>query len=135
MEGTHILIDVLNIPDPDRLKRPAVGEILLNNICTMTKMKILNRTSRSFGSDCGFSSLYLLGESHVSAHSYPEHHSINLDVFTCKTLPPFVIKSVIEVIMIYFNVNRNDIIYKVIPRVICRIPKLKLEDLSSEKEN
>jgi S-adenosylmethionine decarboxylase len=45
---------------------------------------ILSRTSTRFQPQ-GLSIVYLLAESHASIHSYPEHRSAFLDIFTCGT--------------------------------------------------
>jgi S-adenosylmethionine decarboxylase len=45
---------------------------------------ILSRASTRFEPQ-GLSIVFLLAESHASVHSYPEHRSAFLDIFTCGT--------------------------------------------------
>jgi len=46
-------------------------------------MTLLNKCIHHFNDDGAFTSLYLLSESHLSFHSWPENNYIALDVFTC----------------------------------------------------
>jgi S-adenosylmethionine decarboxylase len=33
--------------------------------------------------------MFLLSESHLACHTYPEHASLTLNLYSCRALPPF----------------------------------------------
>jgi len=56
----------------------------LTNYLLQTGHTILDSKIHFFGSDVAFTLYYLLAESHLSLHTYPEHSLITLDFYTCK---------------------------------------------------
>uniref|UniRef100_A0A6C0DTJ9 S-adenosylmethionine decarboxylase n=1 Tax=viral metagenome TaxID=1070528 RepID=A0A6C0DTJ9_9ZZZZ len=89
MIGTHFILDLFDIKD----------EIFSNNLSKSNyhlfdnyirasliknKMTILNDQVHQFGNlEGAFTSLYLLSESHLSIHTWPENNFIAVDIFTC----------------------------------------------------
>lgn len=47
--------------------------------------KLLKTSTHHFNDEGAFTSLYLLSESHISFHTWPENNYIAMDVFTCGT--------------------------------------------------
>jgi len=47
------------------------------------KFTILEKASHEF-SPKGFTLMFLLAESHVSIHTYPEHHSLYFGLYSCR---------------------------------------------------
>jgi S-adenosylmethionine decarboxylase proenzyme len=57
----------------------------------------LNISWHNFDNQGAFTALYLLSESHLSIHTWPEHNFIALDVFTCgKSDPKFIVDRIIN---------------------------------------
>jgi S-adenosylmethionine decarboxylase len=48
-----------------------------------SEAKLLKTTVHHFNHEGAFTSLYLLSESHISFHTWPENNYIAMDVFTC----------------------------------------------------
>jgi S-adenosylmethionine/arginine decarboxylase-like enzyme len=57
---------------------------LMGNICSQNNYSIL-QTSEQIFEPHGFSILYLLSESHMSIHTFPEKNYIAFDLYTCRT--------------------------------------------------
>jgi S-adenosylmethionine decarboxylase proenzyme len=54
----------------------------LNEGLEKTGVTVLNSVEHAFQGG-GFTMLFLLSESHCSIHTYPEHRSVFVDLFTC----------------------------------------------------
>jgi S-adenosylmethionine decarboxylase proenzyme len=81
--GKHLICDIKNIQnellihDLDGLRN------LLDSICKKYEFNILNKVHHEFTPQ-GITLLYLLSESHISIHTFPEKKYIAMDVYTCK---------------------------------------------------
>jgi S-adenosylmethionine decarboxylase len=42
-----------------------------------------------FDGEGGITGLFLLGESHLACHTYPEHQSLTLNLYSCRPKPAF----------------------------------------------
>lgn len=87
--GNHLIVDLCNIPE----------SIFLNDLCkenydtfdtlveiaiTTNNMHIEKKEVHFFNGPVGaFTSFYLLSESHLAIHTWPENRYISLDIFTC----------------------------------------------------
>ena len=86
--GKHIILDAYEIPDEifinlnnDNYKN--FHEYILKNL-KENNMTVINYNIKDFENPPGaFTSLYLLSESHLSLHSWPELNFIAIDCFTC----------------------------------------------------
>ncbi|MEM4534988.1 MAG: adenosylmethionine decarboxylase [Desulfurococcaceae archaeon] len=97
-ESKHILIDAWGTPYPKVLDDVNFIENLLTLIAIATKSTIMKKISHKFEPQ-GVSSVVLVAESHISAHTYPEENYIAIDIFTCgKTEPENGIPIVEEVL-------------------------------------
>lgn len=87
MVGTHIVADLFNISNEkfSRLTKDAYSlfDTFVQESLVANNMTLLNKCIHHFNDDGAFTSLYLLSESHLSFHSWPENNYIALDVFTC----------------------------------------------------
>jgi S-adenosylmethionine decarboxylase len=81
--GKHLIGDIKNIKnealihDMDGLKK------LLDTICEENQFTILHKVEHAFTPQ-GITILYLLSESHISIHTFPEKRYIAMDIYTCK---------------------------------------------------
>lgn len=79
--GIHFIININNVDDKIIYSENTLFEIFeeLIKICNVT---VLNKTYHKF-KPYGLTGLYLLSESHLSFHTWPEYNKICLDIFTC----------------------------------------------------
>ena len=86
--GKHLIVDVILKPDTFKTMLqqnffPHFNEIIEKSLLK-NKMNLLNKNIHFFdGPDGAFTALYLLSESHLSLHSWPEYNYIAIDIFTC----------------------------------------------------
>lgn len=98
-KGTHVFLDFINFFDSD-LENCAeyVFEVMKESI-RQTSMKVMFEKMVILKEDTeeGFTSVLLLDESHITAHSYTKRGLLALDVFTCgNTNPELVAKYVCD---------------------------------------
>jgi len=93
--GTHCLITIRNC-DAELLKYKHVVENLLNVIAKECELNVVAVSSHQF-SPIGVTSVYVLAESHMSIHTYPENNAAYMDIFCCsKTFSPAKAHTVIS---------------------------------------
>jgi S-adenosylmethionine decarboxylase len=81
--GKHMICDIKNIRNKNLIHDLKKMELLLDTICKAYDFTVLNRAAHEF-SPQGLSILYLLSESHISIHTFPERDYIALDIYTCR---------------------------------------------------
>lgn len=81
--GKHMICDIKNIKNTKILNNVNDLIYLLKNICSEHKFDILQETSYEF-EPMGCSILFLLSESHISIHTFPEKNHMSLDLYTCR---------------------------------------------------
>lgn len=81
--GYHTILDVTGA-DARLLKdAPALHNFFLGAL-QRSRFTVLNHLTHKFNSGGeGVTGLYLLSESHLSYHTYPETNYISIDVYTC----------------------------------------------------
>lgn len=82
--GKHIILDISSIKNMELLEDVSGLYAMFDNICNNQKFNVLNRLHHQF-QPRGITLLYLLAESHISFHSYPENAACFIDIFTCRT--------------------------------------------------
>jgi S-adenosylmethionine decarboxylase len=85
--GSHTLLNVYGCGEIDRLRSLALfrawaGPMLAR--CGAEVVDVSGYQFQPFG-EAGFTYLALLTTSHFSIHTWPEHRSAAIDVFTCGT--------------------------------------------------
>jgi S-adenosylmethionine decarboxylase proenzyme len=81
--GKHMICDFKEIKNKDLLNNCEELNLLLKKICLDNNFKILNQNIHKF-KPFGCSILYLLSESHLSIHTFPEKNHISFDIYTCR---------------------------------------------------
>jgi S-adenosylmethionine decarboxylase len=81
--GKHMICDIKNIRNKNLIHDLTKINGLLDTICKAYDFTVLNRAAYEF-SPQGLSILYLLSESHISIHTFPERDYIALDIYTCR---------------------------------------------------
>lgn len=75
--GKHLICDFKDVSFPIDLK------IMCKELCTVHKYEILGEIEHHFQPE-GHTFLFLLSESHLSVHTFPEKKYIAFDLYTCR---------------------------------------------------
>lgn len=81
--GKHMICDFKNIKNNDLLNNCSKLNNILKDICKEYDFQILNETTHIF-EPIGCSILFLLSESHISIHTFPEKNHLSFDIYTCR---------------------------------------------------
>ena len=81
--GKHMICDIKEIKNLELLSDSDGIKKILDNICKKYNFTILNKVEHIFEPQ-GFTALYLLSESHISIHTFPEREYFALDIYTCR---------------------------------------------------
>jgi S-adenosylmethionine decarboxylase len=113
--GKHMICDLKNIKN-DILLNSADGlKNILVTICKQFNFKILGEMEHTFYPQ-GFTVMFLLSESHISIHTFPEKNYLAFDIYTCREY-----KDDSDYLKIYFYLMEqlnasNQSTYKIIER-------------------
>lgn len=83
VSGKHMICDIKQIKNLDLLHDINRIKELLDMICEKYGFAILNKVEHAFEPQ-GLTILYLLSESHISIHTFPEKDYLALDIYTCR---------------------------------------------------
>ena len=78
-----MICDIKGIRNTELLNRLDQVRFILNVICEKSEFTVLDVIEHQFEPE-GFSILYLLSESHISIHTFPERQYFALDIYTCR---------------------------------------------------
>jgi len=81
--GKHMICDIKNIKNIDLLNNNNRIIALLDHICSTHNYTILQKSQNQFQPQ-GFTAIYLLSESHISIHTFPENNYAAIDIYTCR---------------------------------------------------
>lgn len=81
--GKHMICDFKEIKNIDLLNNINELNNLLKDICQKYDFQILNEVQHKF-EPIGCSILFLLSESHISIHTFPERNHMSFDMYTCR---------------------------------------------------
>jgi S-adenosylmethionine decarboxylase proenzyme len=81
--GKHMICDIKNIKNHSLIHDLEHIKHILDTICINNNFTILNKIEHIFEPQ-GLSILYLLSESHISIHTFPERNYIAFDLYTCR---------------------------------------------------
>jgi S-adenosylmethionine decarboxylase len=79
-----MICDIKNIFNIALLNNISQLKQLLDNICSKYSYTILNKIEHIFEPQ-GCTILYMLSESHISIHTFPEKAYIAFDLYTCRS--------------------------------------------------
>lgn len=87
--GTEWLIDAHGCR-ADALRDLGVVRALLERILARLELRVVGEGAwHKFGGEGGVTGMYLLTESHLTCHTYPEHGLATLNLYTCRPRPDF----------------------------------------------
>jgi S-adenosylmethionine decarboxylase len=105
--GKHMVCDIKNIKNHILLNSPEQLTNLLDHICNKFQYTILNKSQHIFEPQ-GFTALYLLSESHISIHTFPEENYAAIDIYTCRQYEDDqVYLEIYDYIIRVFNAEHN----------------------------
>jgi len=81
--GKHMICDFKEIKNLNLLNNYNDINNFLKEICTKYDFQILNETQHIFD-PIGCSIIFLLSESHLSIHTFPEKNHMSFDIYTCR---------------------------------------------------
>jgi S-adenosylmethionine decarboxylase proenzyme len=81
--GKHMICDFKNIKNTELLNDCLKLNNILKHICKENDFQILNEIQHIF-EPIGCSILFLLSESHISIHTFPEKNHMSFDIYTCR---------------------------------------------------
>ena len=81
--GKHMICDLINIRNSARLESMSQMKLLFDMICIKHDFTILGKIEHEFDPQ-GLSLIYMLSESHISVHTFPEKNYLALDIYTCR---------------------------------------------------
>jgi S-adenosylmethionine decarboxylase proenzyme len=81
--GKHMICDFKGIKNYNLLNNIEHLNLVLKQICTDNEFQILNEVQHKF-EPIGCSILFLLSESHLSIHTFPEKNHMSFDIYTCR---------------------------------------------------
>jgi S-adenosylmethionine decarboxylase proenzyme len=93
--GNHLIVDIFEISNQifkEKLSQENIidFENLIECLLKENNLTILDKKTHFFESDYpgAFTLLYLLSESHLSIHTWPQKNYLALDLFTCRPSNP-----------------------------------------------
>ena len=81
--GFHMICDIKEIENMEILNNIESLKILLDIICEKYDFNILNKIEHQFKPQ-GSTIIYMLSESHISIHTFPEKKYMAFDIYTCR---------------------------------------------------
>jgi len=79
--GIHIIAEFWGV-DSDKISRVEHLRAILDRVVAKSGLNVVSSSFHQF-EPFGVSAVYLLRESHISIHTWPEYSYIALDIFTC----------------------------------------------------
>jgi len=124
--GKHMICDLTNIRHMTHLESMDSMHELLEDICTKYNFTILTKTQYKFEPQ-GLTILYMLSESHISIHTFPEQHYLALDIYTCREYDDdSVYMEIYDKLVNWFHCDKG------IPTILSRGENKQMQNISRE---
>ena len=81
--GTTVFFEIENV-DSNFFNEKKIFETLMNEICSIVKATIVKKCEHIFDNN-GTTIVYILAESSLIIHTWPEYNSFTIDLFMCST--------------------------------------------------
>ena len=81
--GKHMICDIKKIQNMNLLNDSKKLQNMLNKICVKYNYPILGEVKHEFTPE-GSTIVFLLSESHISIHTFPEKSYLAFDLYTCR---------------------------------------------------
>ena len=96
--GKHLILDIKNIRNKSMIDDLDELKSMMDIICISNNFNILQKIEEVFEPQ-GLSIIYLLSESHMSIHTFPEKNYIAFDLYTCRDYETDEYKKIHEYIL------------------------------------
>lgn len=100
MRGKHLLANVYNITCCECLEKVETIQPLMRKIIDDMKLNVVGEVHKQF-EPIGATCLYLLAESHLSIHTFPEGKYCTIDLYCCND--KIDMSEVLDIIYKFFN--------------------------------
>lgn len=101
--GFHYILDVV-LKDSKILSEPVLLMSIFKNAIEKQHFNILKEDYYKFYSEGGgVTGFFILSESHLSFHTYPENNYISIDIYTCAKDPKITVDYIV------YKLNNFDI--------------------------
>jgi S-adenosylmethionine decarboxylase proenzyme len=81
--GKHLICDFKNIKNTKLLNSKLELKLMCKDLCIENNFTILGEVDHEFFPQ-GCSFIFLLSESHLSVHTFPERNHLAFDLYTCR---------------------------------------------------
>ena len=81
--GKHLICELKDVKNEEKMNSLEQITEVLDTICEKYNFTVLGKLQHCF-TPIGHSLLYLLSESHISVHTFPEKKYIAMDIYTCR---------------------------------------------------
>jgi len=93
----------------DRLESLESIQFLLDSLCERHDFTVLGKMHHVFEPQ-GLSVIYMLSESHISIHTFPEKQYLALDIYTCREYRDnSVYESIYDALVVWFDCDRESV--------------------------
>jgi len=114
--GKHMICDFKFIKNHKLLNNMEELILVLRKICSDNDFQILNETQYKF-EPIGCSIIFLLSESHLSIHTFPEKSHMAFDIYTCRQFKDNkVYIDIYKYLLDILDANSTNSEYKIIDR-------------------
>jgi len=79
--GIHVIAEFLGV-NSEKISRVESIQEILDRVVSKSGLSVISSSFHQFEPH-GVSAVYLLSESHLSVHTWPEYGYVALDIFTC----------------------------------------------------
>jgi S-adenosylmethionine decarboxylase len=79
--GIHIIAELFGV-DGTKISRVSQLRSIMDKVISLSGLSVVASSFHQFKPH-GVSAVYLLRESHLSVHTWPEHSYVALDIFSC----------------------------------------------------
>ena len=100
MLGRELIVDVEDIEDNSVLETVEGVKPLMERIIENCKLNVVGKCEHQF-TPYGATMLYLLSESHLTIHTYPEKKACSINLYTCNISTDFT--EALDVIYKFFK--------------------------------
>ena len=106
--GKHVLLNIYDCGEVDKLVTLGEYELFVLELLRESNAEVVDTLSYRFHPHgvAGYTHIALLTTSHCSIHTWPEHRSAAIDVFTCG---PVDVNGIVRGLLDYFRPSRHSL--------------------------
>ena len=101
--GHHVLLNLYECGEVERLENLEPFTVFISDVLSECRAEVISTSGHQF-EPYGFTYLALLTTSHFSIHTWPEHRSAAVDIFTCGDVNT---DRIVAKLVLYFGSSHN----------------------------